>query len=319
MAETLDARVRTLRLEADDIVSVELLPLPGQHFPPFDAGAHVDVHLPSGLVRSYSLLKALEESDRYLLGILKDRGSRGGSRWVHEQLRVGQVLRIGAPRNNFSLHEDAAHTVLVAGGIGVTPILAMARRLQALGRSFEVIFLSRSRAQAAFVDEIAALCGTVHWHFDTEKGGPPDLRALLAARPAGVNTHYYACGPAPMLDAFEKSCAELGYANAHIERFVALEVAASTDAKTTFQLELRRSGKTIQVMPDNTLLHAIRACGVEPTTSCEEGICGSCETAVLEGLPDHRDSVLTEAERGRNKTMMVCVGGCRSERLVLDL
>jgi ferredoxin-NADP reductase len=319
MAETLDARVRTIRLQADDIVSVELVPLPGGHLPPFAAGSHVDVHLPSGMVRSYSLLNSQDERDRYELGILKDRASRGGSRWVHEQLRVGQVLKIGAPRNNFVLHEDAAHSVLVAGGIGVTPILAMARRLQSLGRPFEVIFLARTRAQAAFADEMEALCGNVHWHFDIEQGGPPDMRALLAQRPAGVDTHYYACGPAPMLDAFEKACKELGYANAHIERFVAVEVEAASDARTTFQVELRRTGKSIQVTPATTLLQAIRACGVEPTTSCEEGICGSCETKVLEGVPDHRDSVLTDKERESNKTMMVCVGGCRSERLVLDI
>jgi ferredoxin-NADP reductase len=254
-----------------------------------------------------------------VIGVLKDRASRGGSRCVHDQLRVGMKLPISAPRNNFKLHEDAGRTVLVAGGIGVTPILCMGRRLQQLGRPFEVLYFARSRKSAAFIPELEALGAPVLWHFDDEQGGPPDLKALLAARPAQAETHYYACGPAVMLDNFEKSCAELGYANAHIERFTAVEVAAATDARQSYTVELRRSGKVIPVTPELSLLAALRAAGVDPGTSCEEGICGSCETRVLEGTPDHRDSVLSPAERAANKVMMVCVSGCRSERLVLDL
>ncbi|MBL0420648.1 oxidoreductase [Ramlibacter sp. AW1] len=316
---SLQARVRTLRWEADGVVGIELVPLAGAHFPAFDAGSHVDLHLGNGMVRSYSLCNDPAERDRYVLGVLNDRASRGGSRWVHEQLRVGAVIDIGAPRNNFVLDETAAHSVLLAGGIGITPILCMARRLKALGRSYEVICLARSRAQAAFREDLQALGADVTWHFDDERGGPPDLHALLAARPAGHATHYYACGPAPMLDAFERQCAALGYANVHIERFAAVEVAAAADARTTYLLELRQSGKRIEVTSGMSLLQAVRAAGVSPLTSCEDGICGACETRVLEGLPDHRDSVLSPAEHETGHTMMICVGGCRSERLVLDL
>jgi ferredoxin-NADP reductase len=149
---TLKAWVHTLRYEALDIISVDLRPMAGETLPAFEAGAHIDLHLPGGLVRSYSLANDSNERQRYLLGILKDKASRGGSRAVHEQLRVGMVLTIGAPRNNFPLHEDADHSVLIAGGIGITPILSMAQRLQALGRSFEVIYLARSRAAAAFIE-----------------------------------------------------------------------------------------------------------------------------------------------------------------------
>lgn len=319
MSSTLQARVRTLRHEAEGVIGIELVPPAGVRWPAFEAGSHIDLHLPNGLVRSYSLLNAPDERDRYVLGVLNDRASRGGSRWVHEQLRVGTTLPIGAPRNNFVLDEQAAHSVLVAGGIGITPILCMARRLKALGRSFEVLYLARSREQAAFVPELEALSATVTWHFDAERGGPPELKALLADRPAGHNTHYYACGPAPMLDAFEAACAELGYAHVHIERFAAVEVQAASDARASYAVELRRSGKHIQVTPGTTLLQAIREAGVEPLTSCEDGICGACETRVLEGCPDHRDSVLGPAERESGRSMMVCVGGCRSERLVLDL
>ncbi len=319
MTDTLNALVHTLRFEAQDIISIELRPLEGAQLPAFEAGAHIDLHLPNGQVRSYSLLNDPAERHRYVLGILNDKASRGGSRWIHEHLRVGTTLKIGAPRNNFPLHEDAKHSVLVAGGIGVTPILCMARRLKALGKSFEVLYFARSRKSAAFIADIEALGAPVTWHFDDERGGPPDIKALLAAR-AAEGTHCYACGPAVMLDAYEQHCAALGFGDrAHMERFAAVEVAAAADARSTYTVELRRSGKTIQVTAEGSLLEAIRAAGVEPPTSCEDGICGACETKVLEGIPDHRDSVLSKAEREANKAMMVCVSGCRSERLVLDL
>lgn len=318
-ATTLQAWVHTLRYEAEDIISVELRPAPGVDFPAFEAGSHIDLHLPNGMVRSYSLCNNCQERQRYVVGVLKDRASRGGSRCVHEQLRVGMRIAISAPRNNFPLHEDATHSVLVAGGIGVTPVLCMARRLKDIGRSFEFLYFARSRKSAAFVAEIEALGVPVTWHFDDEKGGPPDLTALLGRRAPAASEHYYACGPAVMLDNFEKTCAALGHANAHIERFTAVEIAASADAKQSFTVELRRSGKTFEVTPDTTLHKRLIEINANVPFSCEEGICGSCETKVLEGEPDHRDSVLTDAERASNKAMMVCVSGCKSARLVLDL
>jgi ferredoxin-NADP reductase len=318
MSDTLSVFVHTLRFEADDIISVELRPVGGGELPAFEAGSHIDLHLPNGMLRSYSLCNDCRERHRYVVAVLKDRASRGGSRCVHEQLQVAMKLGISAPRNNFPLQEDAAHSVLIAGGIGVTPVLCMARRLQQLGRPFEFLYFARSRASAAFIPEIEALGVPVHWHFDAERGGPPDLRTLLGER-AKAGTHYYACGPAVMLDAFEKQCSDLGYANAHIERFTAVEIAAAPDARRSYTVELRRSGKTFTVAATQTLLTALRDNGCEPSTSCEEGICGACETMVIEGTPDHRDAVLNAAERAASKSMMVCVSGCKSERLVLDL
>jgi tetrachlorobenzoquinone reductase len=316
---TLQAWVHTLSHEADDIISVDLRPAPDVVFPAFAAGSHIDLHLPNGMVRSYSLCNNSQERHRYVVGVLKDRASRGGSRCVHEQLRVGMRITISEPRNLFALHEDATHSVLVAGGIGVTPVLCMARRLKDLGKSFEFLYFARSRKSAAFVAEIEALGVPVTWHFDDEKGGPPDLKALLGKRPVAASEHYYACGPAVMLDNFEKTCAALGHANAHIERFTAVEVAAADDAKTTFTVELRRSGQMFEVTPDTTLHKRLIEIKADVPFSCEEGICGSCETKVLEGVPDHRDMVLTDAERAANKAMMVCVSGCKSDRLVLDI
>ncbi len=318
-ANSLQAWVHTLRFEAEDIISVDLRPVEGPSFPAFEAGAHIDLHLPNGMVRSYSLFNDSGETHRYVVGVLKDRASRGGSRCVHEQLRVGMRLTIGAPRNNFPLHEDASHSVLVAGGIGVTPVLCMARRLKTLGLSFEFLYFARSRKSAAFITEIESLGVPVTWHFDDEKGGPPDLKALLGQRANSASEHYYACGPAVMLDNFEKTCAELGHTHAHIERFAALEVAASVDAKQAYAVELRRSGKTFEVTPDKSLHQWLIDLKAGVPFSCEEGICGSCETRVLEGEPDHRDSVLTDDERAKNNVMMVCVSGCKSNRLVLDI
>ena len=314
-SQPLSVRVQAMRHEATGIVSVELVSPDGAELPAFAAGAHIDLHLPNGLVRSYSLWNAPQERHRYVIGVLNDRNSRGGSRYVHEQLRVGATIPIGAPRNNFPLDEAAAHTVLVAGGIGITPIYAMLNELRRLGKSVELLYCARSRSEAAFVDRLAADAG-VRMHFDQEAGGPPDLRAWLAAKPASA--HFYCCGPTPMLNAFEGLCAELGLANMHIERFAPTEPVVAMQG-SAYECQLARSQKMVRVPAGKSLLDALLEAGVDVDHSCREGVCGSCETAVLDGVPDHRDGVLTKAERDAGKTMMVCVSGCKGQRLVLDL
>lgn len=316
-SSVISALVHTLRYEADGIISVELRPWGDTVFAPFEAGAHIDLHLPNGLVRSYSLLNAPSEQGRYVVGILRDRASRGGSRYVHEQLRVGMELRISQPRNNFALDTHASHSVLVAGGIGITPIFCMFNRLLALGRSAELIYCARSRREAALLEPLAALGAKVIYHFNDEKDGFPDMAKYLAGR--SVDSHFYCCGPTPMLDAFEQTCEQLGYAHAHIERFSAVEVEASQDAQASYSVELSKSGKTLSVEPGLNLLDVLLEAGCDIDYSCREGVCGSCETRVLEGDIDHRDGVLTKAERAANGSMMVCVSGCKSKRLVLDL
>lgn len=319
MSASLQAFVHTLRHEAQDVISVELRPVDGTLFPAFTPGSHIDLSLPNGLVRSYSLSNCSDDKNRYVVGVLRDRGSRGGSRCVHESLRVGIPITISEPRNHFVLDESAAHTVLVAGGIGITPLLCMARRLKALGRSFEVLYFARDRKGAAFLDELQAMGMPLHQHFDSEQGCAPDLRELLARRAPDAGTHHYACGPTPMLDAFEKVCAELGHVNAHIERFAPLEIKAAGDARSNYTVELRRSGRFIEITPEKSLLDTLIEAGIKADHSCCEGVCGSCETRVLAGEPDHRDSVLSPKERASNKVMMICVSGCKSETLVLDL
>ena len=314
----LQARVRTLRHEAEGVLSVELVPADGAHFPAFSAGSHVNLHLPNGLTRSYSLLNSTADVDRYVLGVLCDPNSRGGSRFVHESLRCATVLPISAPRNNFPLAADADESVLIAGGIGVTPILCMYRQLRARGKNARVVYCSRSRKQAAFLDEFAALGGDVELWFDDEHGGQPfDLASFLAAQPKHV--HAYCCGPLPMLAALEAACAASGIANAHVERFAA-DPAATPAPTSGYVVHLKRSDRTIEVPDDQRLLDTLLAAGVSCDYSCGEGICGACETTVLDGEPEHRDCVLSEAEKAAGRTMMICVSGAKNGgRLVLDL
>ena len=311
------ALVHTLRYEAEGIISVELRPHGDTVFAPFEAGSHIDLHLPNGLVRSYSLLNAPSDQGRYVVGILRDRKSRGGSEFVHSQLRVGSTLQISQPRNNFKLDSEASHSVLVAGGIGITPIYCMFRQLLALGKSAELIYCARSRKEAALLEQLSGLGAKVLYHFNDEKDCAPDLAKYLAGQPA--DTHFYCCGPTPMLDAFESTCEALGYPHAHIERFAAAELPPSADTQQSYDVELKKTGKTVQVGAGLNLLDVLLQAGCDIDYSCREGVCGSCETKVLDGDVDHRDGVLTKAERAANASMMVCVSGCKSRRLVLDI
>ena len=319
---TLNALVHTMRYEADGIVSVEFRPATSAvDFPAFEAGSHIDLHLPNGLVRSYSLCNPSTDRQRYVVGVLNDRKSRGGSRYVHQQLRVGMTLPISVPRNNFKLQEEAGRSVLVSGGIGVTPIWCMLQRLVSLGRPVELIYCARARKEAAFCEAIAALAAEkqvkLTWHFDEEKGGPPRLAELLADK--GADSHYYCCGPTPMLDNFEKTCEKLGYGNAHIERFAAVHVEAPS-ANESYVVDCRKSGKSVEVPPGKSILDSLIDAGLNPDPSCKEGVCGACETKVISvGEIEHHDGILSKAERAANKTMMICVSRCKRGPLVLDI
>ena len=318
---TIKALVHTMRYEADGVISIELRPAETvATFPPFRAGSHIDLNLPNGLVRSYSLCNPSCDRGRYVVGVLNDRKSRGGSRYVHEQLRVGQLVDISAPRNNFELHEDAPRTVLVSGGIGITPIFCMLQRLVALGRPVELVYCARSRNEAAFTNAIEAQTdkAKVTWHFDDEQGAPPDLTKLLADR--GADSHYYCCGPNPMLEAFEKTCEQLGYPNAHVERFGASVVEPVVNTHS-FEVVCEKSGTSVEVPAGKSILDALIDAGLNPDHSCREGVCGACETAVLDfdGELEHQDGILTKIERQASKTLMICVSRCSGTKLVLDV
>ncbi len=318
-AQSLDVRVHSITASADGIHLFDLRPV-GAPLPPFDAGAHVDLHLPNGIVRSYSLLNDPAERHRYVLGIHRDPASRGGSAWLHDTLRVADRLTIAAPRNHFPLDESAAHSVLIGGGIGVTPLWCMVQRLERLGLPWTLHYSARNRASAALVDELEAFAeqsriGHLRLNFGREPGGRRmDLGAIV--RDAMDGSHFYCCGPIPMLDAFQQACGGVPEERVHFEYFAPKEDMAI--AHGGFSVVLARSNKRILVAKDQTILDALRAEGVTVPSSCEQGICGACETAVLEGVPDHRDLVLSPKERASNKVMMICCSGAKSPSLVLD-
>ena len=314
----LQVRLSHVTAEAEGINAYTLEPMPGQSLPPFTAGAHVDLHLPEGLVRSYSLLNDPAERDRYVIGVHHDPNGRGGSRYVHQVLRAGTTLTIGAPRNSFALHEDAPHSVLIAGGIGITPLLSMIERLAALGRVWELHYATRTPARAAFLPRLAQLAGAngrVHLYHDGEPGGVAlDVAALVARVPEGA--HLYCCGPLPMLDAFEAAAAARPPGCVHVEYFAARAPAATTGG---YAVVMQRSGRRVAVAPGRTMLAALLDAGANVSYSCSEGICGTCETRVIAGTPDHRDQFLTDDERAANTSVMICCSGSCTPELVLDL
>ncbi len=323
MTSTLDLRVRALTWEAEAVLGIELVPTTdGATLPAFTAGAHIDLHLPTGTgdcVRSYSLMNDPAERHRYCIGVNRDAASTGGSAWIHSQLRPGQVLQVSAPRNNFPLDNSAAPAVFIAGGIGITPMLSMIRTAVAQDtRPWTLHYAARNRAAMAFVPELQALArrdgATLHLHLDDEAGQVLDMAGLIAALPAGA--HVYACGPRPMLQAFEQTTAGLPAERVHLEYFGAREAPATAGG---FTVRLHRAGRDVSVAPGQTILDALLATGLEPLYSCQEGYCGTCEVAVLSGVPEHRDAVLDDAEKASNRRMMICCSGSRTPVIEIDL
>ncbi|MGI4877660.1 MAG: PDR/VanB family oxidoreductase [Janthinobacterium lividum] len=308
------ARLRAIRWEALEVNSYCLEPLPGEHFPPFTAGAHIDVQLRPGLARSYSLVNDPASADFYEIAVQHAVDGRGGSKHIHDVWRAGEILEISVPKNNFPLDEAAAHSVLIAGGIGITPMLAMIARLEALGRSWSLYYVARTRDRAAYLDRIEGRDG-VNVVFDGEPGAARlDIAGLLAAtRP---DAHLYCCGPKPMLDAFTALAATRPAGHTHVEYFSA-ETEMAVDGG--FTLELRRSGRSVAVQKGETMLDALLSAGVDVGFACSEGVCGTCEVRVLEGTPDHRDHFLSDADKARNGSVMVCCSGSKTASLVLDL
>lgn len=314
----LELRLRSVTWEAEDINSYEFVAVAGL-LPAFEAGSHLDLHLPDGLVRSYSLLNDPRDRERYVVAVHNDLNSRGGSRQVHKTLRVGAILRASTPRNSFPLHEDAPYSVLIAGGIGITPLLCMVERLATLGRPWRLHYATSTRARCAFRPHLEHLAGDnpgrLHIVHDGEPGGERlDLPALVAAAPA--DAHLYCCGPAPMLAAFGQAAASRSATHVHVEHFAAHEEAATDGG---YAVVLGRSRRRVPVAPGQTMLAALLDAGASVNYSCSEGVCGTCETRVLSGVPDHRDNFLTDDERAANATVMVCCSGSKTPELILDL
>ncbi|MER5478120.1 PDR/VanB family oxidoreductase [Streptomyces sp. NPDC002734] len=303
--------------EADGVVSVELVHPDGKPLPAWTPGAHVDVHL-GGLIRQYSLCGDPADTGRYRVAVLNEPSSRGGSAHVHAKLRPGQSVTVKGPRNHFAL-EDAERYLFVAGGIGITPILAQAREATALGRPWKLWHGGRRRDSMAFGDELAALGGPVVLH-PQDTHGHLDLPGILAEAEADPGALVYCCGPEPLLAAIEAACAERGLRDRlRLERFAAVKAPAPEGGEQAFEVECARSGATVTVGPEESIVDALESAGVAVETSCRDGICGTCETRVLDGTPDHRDMLLSSEEQAAGTSMMICVSRCASARLVLDL
>ncbi|MEB8338319.1 PDR/VanB family oxidoreductase [Streptomyces endophyticus] len=308
-----DTVVTAARLEAEGVISLTLAARDGGRLPSWEAGAHIDVRLPSGTVRQYSLCGDPGAAD-YTVAVLREANGRGGSAEIHDTALVGRTLPIRGPRNHFPLHA-AEHYVFLAGGIGITPVLALAREAASRGASWELHYGGRSATSMALTREVRALGGDIH----LVEGAPLDLAGIVSGTPAG--TAVYACGPAGLLGAVREVCGDTG-PTLYTEQFTADPNARPVSEETAsqaFEVELARTGTTVTVEPGTSILDAVRTVNPDVLSSCEEGFCGTCETKVLAGQPVHADTILNEREREAGTSMMICVGSCASRRLVLDL
>lgn len=318
--QTIDAVVAARRDLPGRVAVLELRHPLGEPLPRYEPGSHIDLHLPGGLVRQYSLCTDPGDADpsHYVLGVKREDASRGGSRAVHDTLWPGQAVRISVPRNLFRLDPVAKRHVLIAGGIGITPILSMLERCERTGAPWSLLYCGRSRDGMAFLDALPT-GAQVQVHADDTAQGLPDLAGLLGG--LAPDAHVYCCGPGPLMDAVAQIGASLGMAPArlHFERFSADPAPVPDSALDRFELHLARTGLTLQVGPDDSILSVLEAAGLACPSSCQQGVCGTCRVAVLEGQPDHRDFVLSDADREANDSLYICVSRSLSPRLVLDL
>lgn len=316
----LKVRVAARHDEAVDICSFELVRADGEPLPAFSAGSHIDVAVPGGLTRQYSLCNAPDESHRYQISVLRDPKSRGGSAAMHDRVQVGDELTISLPKNHFPLEHEARHTLLLAGGIGVTPILCMAERLSAIGAPLEMHYCTRSRARTAFAERIAhaRYAERVQFHFDDDADSQKlDLAVLLAQPEPGK--HLYVCGPKGFMDAVLGAARAAGWTETqlHYEFFAA--DARDTASGELFEVEIASSGQVVVVGKDESVVEALAKVGIQIETSCEQGVCGTCLTRVLTGEPEHFDAYLTPDERAANDQFLPCCSRSKSARLVLDM
>ncbi|MFF7071026.1 PDR/VanB family oxidoreductase [Streptomyces pseudovenezuelae] len=295
---------------ADGVLALTLRHPLGEQLPAWEPGAHIDVVLGPGLERQYSLCGDPSDRTSWRIAVLREPAGRGGSAHVHEQLGQGGKVRVRGPRNHFALR-PAPRYRFIAGGIGITPILPMLAAAQAAGAEWTLLYGGRTRDSMAFTEELSRYGDRVTVA-PQDESGLLDLASVLDGVPEG--TLVYCCGPGPLLDAVQERCPA---GVLHVERFAPKEQPEGEN--TQFEVELAQTGTTVTVAPDVSVLDAVRATGVEVLFSCTEGTCGTCETDVLDGTPDHRDSVLTDEEREAGETMMICVSRCRGKKLVLDL
>lgn len=319
----IEVKVTEKHQEAQDICVFELAPVDAnEKLPPFAAGAHIDVQVGNGLTRQYSLCNPQEGANSYVIAVLKEPSSRGGSRAMHETIRAGDTLRISEPRNHFPLAHDAKRSVLFAGGIGITPILCMAERLAMTGADFELHYCSRARERTAFVDRIlqSSLASRVRFHFDDGSDAQKlDLQQTIGAVSEG--THLYVCGPGGFMDWVLTSAKSFGWNEhqLHKEYFSAAVEKNVQGDDVAFDVQVASTGQVFRVPPGRTVIAVLEENGIDVPVSCEQGVCGTCLTRVLQGEPDHRDLFMTDEERAANDQFTPCCSRSKSPCLVLDL
>lgn len=318
--ELLNLKVAKITPEAAGIISLELVDPENRDLPAFTAGSHIDAHLPNGLTRQYSLWNNPQEKNRYCLGVLRDSQSRGGSAAVHEAVHEGEMLTVSKPRNSFHLNEDADYSMLFAGGIGVTPILAMAQRLLTLGKPFEMHYCTRSRDNMAFYDMLSngPFKGKVKFHFDD---GPEeqllDINNLVGDYRNGTNL--YVCGPQGFMD-FVIGATEKNWPAERVHReYFSQDPKAGHDDDESFDVKIASTGQVFQIPGDRNIVEVLEEEGFSVPVSCEQGVCGTCLTKVIDGVPDHRDVYLSSAEQAANNQMTLCCSRAKSPLLELDL
>jgi len=316
-AATRRVRIAAKNVEALDICSFELVAVDGRPLMPFSAGAHIDVHLPDGLVRQYSLCNDPREQNRYLIAVLRDPKSRGGSAGMHG-LEQGQAIGISDPKNHFPLVHEAKRSLLVAGGIGITPILCMAERLANTQAAFELHYATRSAVRTAFAQRLEnASFSSQVWIYHDDDAGKPDIAGVFATPSA--DTHVYICGPTGFMEAMLAKARSAGWPESalHREYFAASPIDTSADG--SFEVQIASSGKVLRVAADQSVTAALALAGIDVPVSCEQGVCGTCVTRVIDGVPDHRDMYLTPDEQSKGDQFTPCCSRAKSARLVLDL
>ncbi|MFI7501728.1 PDR/VanB family oxidoreductase [Streptomyces sp. NPDC049687] len=300
---------------AEGVAALTLVHPTGARLPDWAPGSHIEVVLPEGTIRHYSLCGNRWDAYTYRIAVLREPQGRGGSAYVHDTLRPGDRVGVGGPRNHFPLVPSEKY-LFIAGGIGITPLLPMIHQAELLGADWRLLYGGRTRAAMAFHEELSAAYGERVHIVPRDECGLLDLATWLGTPRS--DTKVYCCGPAPLLAAVEAACALWPPYALRTERFTAAEQAAPV-RDTAFEVDLRRTGRTVTVTPDVSVLEAVRRAGAEVLSSCEQGTCGTCLTPVLEGRPDHRDSILADHQRAANDCMFLCVSRSCGDRLVLDL
>ncbi|MDN7437448.1 PDR/VanB family oxidoreductase [Burkholderia multivorans] len=317
MEGTITLEVTGVRYEARDVSILELRDIKGGMLPPFTPGAHLELVLPGAMRRHYSICNDPSERDRYCIGVGLARESRGGSKYIHEQVRVGTRIETFGPRNNFPLVDSVGASVFVAGGIGITPIMSMIRRCESQGKDWHLYYCSRNRYRTAFYEELKAYGSErCTFHFDDEAEGQRlDLTRILDH--VGPTTHVYCCGPIPLMEAVKNVAVHLDSEFVHFEWFTATETRRTDDKP--FFVKIHSTGERFEVPLDASILDVLERHDQLVPFSCREGLCSTCTTRVISGIPDHRDHVLSDSDKARNDQIVICVSRAQSEELVLDL